>query len=104
MRISAISEILNREIKKVEGAKKAETSSQSKSIPVDKTELSAKGQRLSETKAQIDIISSKLAAEPDIRPEKISEAREKIKSGYYDSPEFLDKLANKLLEDFNLQK
>jgi hypothetical protein len=103
MRISAISEILNTELKKVEGAKKAESSTNAKAIPVDKTELSAKGQRLNETKAQIDVIASKLAAEPDVRPEKISEAREKIKSGFYDSEDFLDKLTDKLMQEFNLK-
>jgi hypothetical protein len=104
MRISAISEILNREVKKVDGAaKKAENSSQSKAAPIDKTELSIKGRRLNETKTQIEIIASKLSNEPDIRPEKISEAREKIKSGFYDSPEFMDKLASKLMEDLNIK-
>jgi hypothetical protein len=103
MRISAISEIFNREIKKAEGAKKSDNTPQSKAVPVDKTEFSAKGQRLNETKAQIDVIATKLAGEPDIRPEKITEAREKIKSGYYDSPEFMDKLASKMMEDLNLK-
>ena len=103
MRISAISEILNTEIKKVAGAKKAENSSQSKAVPVDKTELSVKGKRLNETKAQIDVIASKLANEPEIRPEKVAEAREKINNGFYDSEEFIDKLASKLIQDFNIQ-
>jgi hypothetical protein len=103
MRISALSEILNTEVKKVEGAKKAESTTHAKAVPLDKTELSAKGQRLNETKAQIDVIAAKLAAEPDVRPEKINEAREKIKSGFYDSEDFIDKLANRLLEEFNLK-
>jgi anti-sigma28 factor (negative regulator of flagellin synthesis) len=103
MRISAISEILNPEIKKIEGAKKAENSAHSKAVPVDKTELSVKGKRLNETKAQIEVIASKLSNEPEIRPEKIAEAREKINNGFYDSAEFIDKLANKLLEDFNIK-
>ena len=103
MRISAISEVLNSEIKKNESAKKTENASQSKTIQVDKTELSIKGKRLNETKAHIDVVSSKIANEPDIRPEKVTEVREKINSGYYDSEEFIDKLANKLLKDFNIK-
>ncbi len=103
MRISAISEILNRELKKVEGAKKTDNASPAKAVPLDKTELSVKGKRLNETKAQIEVIASKLESEPDIRLEKIAEAREKIKSGYYDSPEFVDKLASKLMEDLNIK-
>jgi anti-sigma28 factor (negative regulator of flagellin synthesis) len=102
MRISAISEILNSELKKVEGAKKAESNLQ-KAAPVDKAELSAKGQQLSETKGRIDAIAQTIAAEPDIRPDKISEAREKIKNGFYNSEDFLDKLTDKLLANFNLK-
>ncbi len=103
MRIGAISEILNSEAKKVEASKKTESSSQSKAVPLDKTELSAKGKRLNETKAQMEVIATKLANEPDIRQEKIVEVQEKIKNGFYDSEEFADKLANKLLKDFNIQ-
>jgi anti-sigma28 factor (negative regulator of flagellin synthesis) len=103
MRISALSEILNTELKKVESAKKAESSTHAKSVPIDKTELSSKGQRLNETKAQIDVIASKIAAEPDVRAEKITEAREKIRSGYYDSEDFLDKLTDKLMQEFKLK-
>jgi hypothetical protein len=77
MRISAIHELLSTEAKKVEGAKKTESTSQSKTFPLDKTEFSSKVQRLNETKAQIDIVSSKLASEPDIRPEKVAEVKEK---------------------------
>ena len=103
MRISAIHELLNTEAKKVEGAKKAESSSKSKVFPSDKTEFSSKAQRLNETKAQIDIISSKLANAPDIRTEKVAEVKEKIKNGFYNSEDFVNKLADKLLEDFNIK-
>ena len=103
MRISAISEILNTELKKVEGAKKAENSGPAKAVAIDKTELSAKGQRLNETKSQIDVIVSKLNAEPDVRTDKVNEVKEKIKSGFYDSEEFMDKLATRLMEDLNLK-
>ncbi|HEX7511285.1 MAG TPA: flagellar biosynthesis anti-sigma factor FlgM [Chitinivibrionales bacterium] len=103
MRISAIHELLNTEAKKVEGAKKAESSSKGKSFPVDKTEFSSKAQRLNDTKAQIDSISSKIAAEPDIRTEKVAEVKEKIKNGYYETADFVDKLADKLLNDFNIK-
>jgi len=103
MRISAIHELLNTEAKKVEGAKKSESTSKAKVFPTDKTEFSSKAQRLNETKTQIETISSKIAAEPDIRTEKVAEVQEKIKNGFYETDDFVDKLADKLLNDFNIK-
>jgi hypothetical protein len=103
MRISALSEILNSELKKAEGVKKTEITPQSRTVPIDQTDFSIKGKRLNDTKAQIEVITSKLASEPDIRPEKIAEAKEKIKNGFYDSEDFLEKLTNKLLNEFNIK-
>ena len=104
MRITALTELLNTETKKIESAKKTEGTSKSKTVPTDRTEFSSKAQRLNETKAQIDVINTKIASEPDIRPEKISEVKEKIQNGFYNSDEFVDKLATKLLDEFGIKQ
>jgi flagellar biosynthesis anti-sigma factor FlgM len=103
MRISAIHELLNTEAKKIEGAKKTDSASKSKAFPSDKTEFSSSAQRLNETKSHIETISAQLANVPDVRPEKVAEVKEKIKNGFYNSADFVDKLADKLLEDFNIK-
>jgi anti-sigma28 factor (negative regulator of flagellin synthesis) len=59
---------------------------------------------LNDTKAQIDIVNSKIASEPDIRPEKIAEVQEKIQNGFYNSDDFVDKLATKLLDEFGIKQ
>ena len=51
----------------------------------------------------MDVISASLATQNDIRPEKIQEVQEKIKNGYYNSPEFIDQLATKLLSEFGIK-
>jgi flagellar biosynthesis anti-sigma factor FlgM len=102
MRISAMTEILSTETKKVDNTRKSDSVSKSKAFPSDKTELSSDSQKLSETNAQIDSISTQLASEPDIRSDKVDEVKEKIKNGYYDSSEFVDKLADKLMQDLNI--
>jgi anti-sigma28 factor (negative regulator of flagellin synthesis) len=45
-----------------------------------------------------------LAGEPEIRKEKVEEVRNKINQGYYNSPEFVDKLAEKLLTFFGISE
>ncbi|MBN1576199.1 MAG: flagellar biosynthesis anti-sigma factor FlgM [Chitinispirillaceae bacterium] len=104
MRINAVTQSLQAEFRKVENAKKVDKSAiTGKTIPIDRSDISAGAQRLSATKASIEVISASFSQQDDIRTEKISEVQEKIKNGYYDSPEFLDKLAIKLLAEFGIK-
>ncbi len=102
MRINSLSQPLSAEFRKVESARKNEKTSATQKISGDRSELSAKGQRLNETKAQIESINTSLAAIPEIREDKVEEVREKIESGYYNSKEFIDKLADKMLNDLGM--
>jgi anti-sigma28 factor (negative regulator of flagellin synthesis) len=104
MRISALRELLNPEFKKVDSAKKTEPAKPKAGASPDRTDLSQSGQRLSETKAQVDIIAAQLNNQPEIRPEKVAEAKQKIIDGFYDTPEFVDKLADKLAQEFGVKK
>jgi flagellar biosynthesis anti-sigma factor FlgM len=103
MRIDPINSKIASEINKIEKAKKFDKIDKTKaSHKPDTTNFSSGAQRLSETKANIDIVSAQLAAEPEIREDKVEEVRNKINQGYYNSPEFVDKLAEKLLTFFGV--
>jgi flagellar biosynthesis anti-sigma factor FlgM len=104
MRISTIGGLLNPEFKKVDNAKKTEPAKPKAGSSPDRTDLSSSGQRLSETKAQVSIIAAQLTSHPEIRSEKVAEAKQKIIDGYYDTPEFVDKLADKLAQEFRAKK
>jgi anti-sigma28 factor (negative regulator of flagellin synthesis) len=96
-----ISESITTEIKKVEQAKKADNAQKTRALPTDKSEFSTSArERLSETQANVEVVKAQVSSQPDIRPEKVEEVRKKIESGYYNSPEFLDKLTDKVLTDF----
>lgn len=104
MRINAITQPLSAEVRKVESAKKTEKDSKSsKPVAADRSEFSANATRLSETKAQFETISASVAAQPDVRPERVAEVKQKIDQGYYNSSEFIDKLADKLLVEFGMK-
>jgi anti-sigma28 factor (negative regulator of flagellin synthesis) len=102
VRISAITQPLQSEIRKVDGSRRAEKEQKLKAAQLDKSEISSKGQRLSETSEQISLITSQVVGQPDVRSDKVAEVQEKIKNGYYDSPDFIDKLATKLMQEFGL--
>ena len=104
MRIDPISSKVASEIKKVESAKKTDQERLKASLKPDRSTFSSDAQRLSDTKANSDIVSTQLNSEPEIREEKVAEVRKKIADGYYDSPEIIDKIAEKLLSLFGITK
>lgn len=105
MRINAITQMIQSELKKIDNAKKGSVnSSESQKKSEDKTEISEVAKKLSSENTSIESITATVNSHPEIRIEKIEEIREKILSGYYDSPEFLDKLATKLLEEFGIKE
>jgi len=99
MRISAVSEAWGTEYKKVHGARKTEKARNGK---VDSSDISSNARRLSETKSHVETLKTQLNAIPDIRSDKVAEVIERVKDGYYNSEEFNDKLAGKILKDFGL--
>jgi anti-sigma28 factor (negative regulator of flagellin synthesis) len=103
MRINAVTQPYSNELRKIESAKKAEKESKSSKVAsADRSEFSSGAKRLSETKSQFETIAASLSAQPDIRLERIADVRRKIDNGYYDSEEFLDKLTNKMLNEFGI--
>jgi flagellar biosynthesis anti-sigma factor FlgM len=105
MRIQAVSQPYSAELRKIESAKKADKDSKaSKASTADKSEFSSSAKRLSETKSQIQAIETSLAVQPEIRMDRIADVREKIENGYYNSEEFLEKLTNKMLNEFGLSE
>lgn len=47
-----------------------------------------------------DRVKARVQALPDIREDKVSAVKAKVQSGYYNTPEFQDQLADKLLKEF----
>jgi len=102
MRINAVTQPIQSELRKVESTKKAEKAKSAKAT--DHSEISDGANKLSSTKASIDVVEATLSAQDDIRIDKIAEVQEKIKNGFYDSAEFIDKLAVKLLDEFGIRE
>jgi anti-sigma28 factor (negative regulator of flagellin synthesis) len=104
MRINVISQPIQAEIRKIENAKKSDKLQNAvKTMPLDHSQISEDAQRLSTIKSPMNAISAQLSLQDDIRTDKIAEVQEKINNGFYDSPEFIDKLAEKLLSEFGIK-
>ncbi len=98
MRIDHVSQPYRAEFaKKIDAAKKkAETPAASKA---DSVKFSQDGKMLSETRSAMEVAKVAVLNTPQVRPEKVAEVKEKIASGFYNSPEFAEQLADKLIQD-----
>jgi anti-sigma28 factor (negative regulator of flagellin synthesis) len=63
---------------------------------IDRSDLSADGKKQREVKGEMQIISSMIEAQPDVRAEKVAAARMRMSMGFYNTDSFADQLAAKL--------
>ncbi len=97
MRLESIREAVATEFKKIDKTERKATDDRLKVTKKDSTQLSEKATKAApETKS----IAARIAIEPDVRAERIAEVKNRIENGYYDSNEFSEKLADKLIKDF----
>lgn len=97
MKIDRISQIFGMDLQKVSGSGKGPKETE-KPVKADSVSLSKKAKELSSS-SETEAISRHVDALPDVRAEKVQQAKEKIASGYFNSPEFEDKLADRLMKD-----
>lgn len=99
MQISKISQAMQSELRKIDGSARKQEKEQpaaSKASISDRSELSEDGQKQRAVKGDMQIISSMVRAQPDVRAERVAEAKMNISAGIYNTGEFIDRLAGKL--------
>ncbi len=101
MRIDKISQIFGVDLQRSAGSVK-NTEKSEKSSKSDSVQFSKQAKDL-QANSDAKTVSARMDVIPDIRPEKVQEAKEKISSGYFDSEEFMDHLADRLLKEFGVQ-
>jgi len=66
----------------------------------DSAVFSSKSKALA-SDAEVQSAKARAMATPDVREDKIAEVRSKIESGFYNSEEFKDLLADRLIKEFS---
>ena len=97
MKIDRISQIFGMDLQKVSGSGKGPEKTE-KPVRSDSVSLSKKAKELSSSSTES--IARHVDALPDVRAEKVQEAKEKSASGYFNSPEFEKELASRLMKEF----
>jgi flagellar biosynthesis anti-sigma factor FlgM len=85
------------DLQKVSGSGKGQEKSE-KTSKADSVSLSKKAKELSSSSTES--IARHVDALPDIRADKVQDVKEKIASGYFNTPEFDEELANRLMKEF----
>ena len=104
MRIEAITSNITNEIRKVDSARRNDKVKAKAPAKSDSLSFSKGAQALSDTKANTEVVTAQVNQMPDIRTDRVNDVKQKIESGYYNSEEFTDKLAEKLMSDFGISE
>ena len=92
-------------LKKATGAAKVESKN---STPArehkDTVSISSQARHLSDNEATKQSAQIRAESLPEVRQERIAAVKERIASGYYNSEEFKDALADRLMKDFGLNQ
>lgn len=97
MKIERIQQVYGADLQKVAGSGKPPEKTE-KTTKSDSVVVSKKAKELASS-AAASSVSAHVKALPDVRADKVQEAKEKIASGYFNSPEFEDKLADRLMKE-----
>lgn len=86
-----------RDVQKAGGVKpEKKPEATAKSSAADSVSISKAGRSASE----VDKVMPLVKAMPTVREERVAEAKARVQSGYYNTPEFRDQLAEKLAKEF----
>jgi anti-sigma28 factor (negative regulator of flagellin synthesis) len=101
MQLNALKSVVAAEFRKYDGvSKKEDAKNENIAKKSDKTLLSSEARNAGQASTDVKILSARIAAEPEIRTDKVEQVRERIQSGFYNSEEFAGQLADKLIKDF----
>jgi len=86
----------NEKDNKAETARTEPSASQVSSKPADTMEISDAARRLVDLRHAVDTGRKALAALPDVRQDRVAEAKKRLQQGFYNSPAVKDRIAEQL--------
>jgi anti-sigma28 factor (negative regulator of flagellin synthesis) len=102
MKISQISQMYGVELHKAAGNKKVDSKTD-KPKAADSVNVSKTGEALNSAAASSDTAAKRVEALPEVRWDKVNSVKERVESGFYNTQEFREDLADKLIQDFGIE-
>ena len=96
------SQTMQGELRKLDGSRRAKSEQPaakgSGTGHSDRSDLSADGQKRRDVQGEVKVLSSMVTGQPDVRPERVAEAKMRVSSGYYNTESFAETLASKMID------
>lgn len=86
----------NKDQDKAEKSSSANSSERSSTVPSDRAEISDTAHQLMDLRAAVDVGRASLENVPEVREDRVAEAKKRVEQGYYNSQVVQDKLAGTL--------
>lgn len=80
---------------------KAEKGKRTAHAKLDTVDISKEARNLEQTVENLKTVVREI---PDVRDAKVEEVRAKLKDGFYDRPEVIEEVANKVIDAFSIKK
>jgi flagellar biosynthesis anti-sigma factor FlgM len=88
-------------IRKATGVHKAENKDSVSAKPKDSVSLSPEAQKMAEA-GDAKMVAAHAEASPEVRQERIDAVKSRVESGYYNTSEFADAFADRLIKEMEL--
>jgi anti-sigma28 factor (negative regulator of flagellin synthesis) len=96
------SQTMQGELRKVDGSRRAKSEQPatkgSGAGHSDRSDLSTDGQKRRDVQGEVKVLSSMVKGQPDVRPERVAEAKMRVSNGYYNTESFAETLASKMID------
>jgi len=99
------SQTMQGELRKVDGSRRAKSEQPAakeggaeRSGQTDRSDLSTDGRGRRDVQSEVKALSSMVKAQPDVRMEKVEEAKVRVSNGYYNTEAFAEALASKIID------
>ena len=96
------SQAMQGELRKVDGTRRAKNeqpvSKGGGTDRFDRSDLSADGGKRRDVQGEARVLSSMVKGLPDVRTERVEEAKARVSSGYYNTEAFAETLASKIID------
>jgi len=100
------SQTMQGELRKVDGTPRrakneqpvSKESGAGRSDRSDRSDLSTDGGKRRDVQSEVRMLSSMVKGQPDIRAERVEEAKVRVSSGYYNTESFAETLASKIID------
>jgi flagellar biosynthesis anti-sigma factor FlgM len=103
MKINHIAQTYGVDLKKVAGQDREEKAAKL-AKKSDEVKVSKEALLLQESQGSVEAASTRIESLPDVRWDKVQEAKQKIQNGFYNTDSFRSELADRLIKDFGLDQ